>query len=107
LWLRSRGVKIAGHPVLGRVDLVAYKEGVGTVLVEVEGDASRQKEQGMYSAIGQIVLSMRDPSPKITYALAVPDDPKWEIQLRKVPDGIKRLLRLQLWLVSETGVRGV
>jgi Rieske Fe-S protein len=29
----------------------------------------------MYSALGQIVLSMRDPSTEIGYALAVPDDP--------------------------------
>ena len=105
--LRAKGVKVVGHPDFGRVDLVAYKEDVGTVLVEVEGDTSRQKEQAMYSALGQIVLSMSNPSSKITCALAVPDDLKWEIQMRKVPDEIKRLLRLQLWLVSETGVRGV
>jgi hypothetical protein len=107
LWLRSKGVKIVGHPVFGRVDLVARKEGSGTVLVEVEGDTSRQKEQAMYSALGQIVLSMGDPSPEITYALAVHDDAKWEVHLRKVPDGIRRLLRLQLWLVSDTGVRSI
>jgi hypothetical protein len=50
LWLRSKGVEIVGHPVFGRVDLVAHKEGLGTVLVEVEGDTSRQKEQAIYSA---------------------------------------------------------
>jgi hypothetical protein len=106
-WLRAKGIKIIGHPVYGRVDLVAYKEDVGTVLVEVEGDTSRQKEQAMYSALGQIVLSMSDSTPEITYALAVPDNPTWEKQLRKVPDRIKRLLCLQLWLVSENGVRTV
>lgn len=61
----------------------------------------------MYSALGQVVLSMSDPSPQITYALAVPDSEPWERQLRKVPGRIRELLRLQLWLVSEAGVRGV
>jgi hypothetical protein len=57
-WLRDQGVKIVAHPVYGRADLVASKEGVGTFVVEAEGDSSRQKEQAMYSALGQIVLSM-------------------------------------------------
>lgn len=61
----------------------------------------------MYSALGQIVLSMCNPSAEIIYALAVPDEEKWAMQLRKVPNRIRELLQLQLWLVSETGVRSV
>jgi hypothetical protein len=106
-WLRSNGVKICPHPVYGRADMVARKDGVGTYLAEVEGESSRQREQAMYSALGQIVLSMYDPSPGITYALATPDEEQWEVQLRKVPKRIRELLRLQLWLVSEKGVRNV
>lgn len=44
-WLRSQGVKIVAHPVYGRADLVAYKEGVGTFVVEVEGESSRQRSR--------------------------------------------------------------
>lgn len=106
-WLRTQGVKIVAHPLYGRADLVAAKEGVGTVVVEIEGDSSRQREQAMYSALGQVLLSMGDPSPTITYALAVPDSEQWERQLKKVPNQIRELLRLQLWLVSETGVRNL
>lgn len=106
-WLRTQGVKIVAHPLYGRADLVAAKEGVGTLVVEIEGDSSRQKEQAMYSALGQVVLSMGDPSTQITYALAVPDSEQWERQLKKVPNRIRELLRLQLWLVSETGVRSM
>ena len=106
-WLRAQGVKIVGHQLYGRADLVAAKEGVGTVVVEVEGDSSRQKEQAMYSALGQVVLSMGAASPQITYALAVPDSEQWERKLRKVPPRIRELLRLQLWLVSEVSVRSV
>jgi hypothetical protein len=65
-WLRKQGVKIVAHPVYGRADLVAFKSGGGTFVAEVEGDSSRQKEQAMYSALGQVVLSMHDPSPEIT-----------------------------------------
>jgi hypothetical protein len=106
-WLRSQGVKIVAHQLYGRADLVAAKEGAGTFIVEVEGDSSRQREQAMYSAIGQVVLSMGDPSPQITYGLAVPDSERWRKQLEKVPGRIRELLRLELWLVSEAGVRSV
>jgi hypothetical protein len=106
-WLHSEGVKIVAHPLYGRADLVAAKESEGTSVVEVEGDSSRQKEQAMYSALGQIMLSRRDPSPQITYALAVPDSERWERQMRKVPAWICELLRLRLWLVSKAGVRSV
>jgi hypothetical protein len=97
-------VKIVAHPLYGRADLVAAKEGVGTLVVEIEGDSSRQKEQAMYSALGQVILSMGDPSPQITYALAVPDSEQWERQLKKVPNQIRELLRIKRWLVSQTGV---
>jgi hypothetical protein len=107
VWMRSEGVKIVGHPIHGRVDMVAYKEGVGTFLVEVEGDISRQKEQAMYSALGQTILSMKHFSPSLTYALAVPDNEHWERQLQKVPSRIRELLNLKLLLVSEFGVREV
>ena len=106
-WLRDQGVKIVKHPLYGRADLVATKEGRGTFVIEVEGDSSRQKEQAMYSALGQIVLSMRDVSPTIRYGLAVPDSMQWETQLKKIPNGVRELLNLDLLLVSETGVRRV
>lgn len=105
LWLRSQAVKIGRHPVYGRADLVACKQGFGTFVVEAEGDSSRQKEQAMYSALGQLVLSMHNPSLRITYVLAVPDSDKWAEQLKKVPAKVAEMLRLELWLVSEKGVR--
>lgn len=105
-WLRERGAKIVAHPLYGRADMVA-KNDYGTLVVEVEGDSSRQKEQAMYSALGQIVLSMGDPSPAITYGLAVPDTPEWERQLNKIPGRVREMLRLELFLVSAKGVRRI
>jgi len=72
-WLRQQGVEIVAHHLYGRADLVAEKEG-RTFVIEVEGDSSRQREQAMYSALGQIVLSMGE-STQISYGLAVPDSP--------------------------------
>lgn len=104
-WLRREGAKIVAHELYGRADLVAAKARAGTFVVEVEGDSSRQREQAMYSALGQLLLSMRDTSPEITYALAVPDSEVWERQLSKVPHRVKELLGLRLLLVSCSGVR--
>ena len=87
--------------------MVAEKAEVGTYVVEVEGDSTRQKEQAMYSALGQVILSMALPIAGVTYVLAVPDSEEWAFQMRKVPQRVKALLTLQLWLVSETGVRTV
>jgi hypothetical protein len=104
-WLRDHGVKIVAHPLFGRADLVATKERLGTFVIEVEGDSSRQKEQAMYSALGQIVLPMADSSTTITYGLAVPDAVRWETQLNKIPHRVRDLLKLALFLVSKSGVR--
>jgi hypothetical protein len=50
---------------------------------------------------------MGDASREITYGLAVPDSEHWERQLKKVPARIRELLSLELWLVSEAGVRAL
>ncbi len=106
-WLRAQGVKIVAHPLFGRADLVATKEGSGTFIVEVEGKSSKQKEQAMYSAIGQIVLSMKEARSDLHYAVAMPDNSEWERQLMKVPDAVKQILKLHLLLVSPEGVRAL
>ena len=72
--------------------------------MEVEGESKRQKEQALYSALGQIVLQMKAHCD-IRYGLAVPDTPAWERQMGKIPGYICDRLSLTLWLVSATGVR--
>ena len=103
-WLRTAGARIGTHPEFGRADLVATKPGAATVIVEVEGDSSHQKEQALYSALGQIVVQMR-PEGEIRYGLAVPDTPSWKDQMAKIPAHVRDRLSLTLWLVGETGVR--
>lgn len=101
--LVALGVTIGTTDQFRRADVVARHPQHGTTLVEVEGDSTRQKEQAMYSALGQTVLLVS--SEDFRYAIAVPDELAWEQQLRKIPERVRTVLRLSCLLVSETRVR--
>lgn len=101
--LVALGARVGAHPRFGRTDVVAEHPAFGTYLVEVEGTSSRQSEQAMYSALGQTVLLMRGGAQN--YLLAVPDEPKWEHQVRKIPEYALSQLSLGCVLVSREGVR--
>lgn len=103
--LLALGATLGAHSEFGRADVVAEHPTHGLYLVEVEGSSSRQKEQAMYSALGQLVLQMQGRPHK--FMLAVPDDAQWERQLRKVPSHARTLLGLSCALVSASGVREV
>lgn len=103
--LKGLGVVIGAHPEFGRADVVASHPSNGIVVVEVEGNSSKQREQAMYSALGQAVLMMRPNESQLSYGLAFPDEKEWERQLRKIPQHIAAQLRLRLYLVSDAGVR--
>lgn len=103
--LRELGVTVGAHPEFGRADVVAEHADKGTFVVEVEGRSSRQKEQALYSALGQLVLQMQGSNYQ--FVLAVPDDGYWERQLRKVPDHARNVLGLSCVLVSQHGVRDI
>jgi hypothetical protein len=57
--LRRLRVIIATHDLFGPVDVVAEHPGKGTRLIEVEGESGRQREQALYSSLGQHLLSRR------------------------------------------------
>ncbi|WP_287605105.1 hypothetical protein [Thiothrix sp.] len=101
--LLNMGVTIGAHPEFGRADIVAQHPRHGLFVVEVEGNSSRQKEQAMYSALGQLVLQMQ--GTKYGFVLAVPDEPAWQKQLLKVPPHARAALGLSCVLVSDQGVR--
>jgi hypothetical protein len=103
--LISLGVTIGTHKKYGRVDVSAIHPNKGSYLIEVEGHSSKQKEQAMYSAIGQTILMMDTSNNDITYGLAVPDLPEWEKQIEKIPRRVKNLLNLKCFMVSPEGVR--
>jgi hypothetical protein len=101
--LVGMGVTIGAHPEFGRADIVAEHPKHGLFVVEVEGNSSRQKEQAMYSALGQLLLQMQ--GTKHGFVLAVPDEPSWEKQLLKIPQHARAKLGLSCVLVSAQGVR--
>lgn len=105
--LNELGVEIGVHPKYGRADVVASHPKKGTFIIEVEGKSSKQKEQAIYSALGQIVLLMSEDNSKVFFGLAVPDQLEWERQLEKVPRRVKELLSLRCILVSEGNVREI
>ena len=104
-WLENAGVSISTHPKYGRVDIVAEHNQYGQFLIEVEGDTRRQKEQSMYSALGQVIIMMKDQHRNITYGIALPDDTAWVTQINKIPEHVCNLLNLRLYLVSGHRVR--
>lgn len=61
----------------------------------------------MYSALGQLVLSMGGTEENIRFMLAVPDSKEWERQLLKIPARVKLQLGLEAVLVSKSGIRYV
>lgn len=105
--LVDMGVRIGVHKQHGRVDVVASHPDNGIYIVEVEGKSSKQKEQAMYSALGQTVLMMGNSVNDVTYGIAVPDIPMWERQLQKIPARVRNLLNLKCYLVSSGGVREI
>ena len=102
--LKTLGVTIGADDRFGRVDVVAEHDEHGLHFVEVEGHSERQKEQGMYSCLGQLLLIMRTWSQHIAYGLAVPDTREWWKQLRKIPPAVTARLNLYLYSVGEGGV---
>ena len=93
-WFEAAGIQIGKDEQFGRADVVARHPVRGTVVVEVEGDSSKQKEQALYSALGQLLLLMGPGSQQRSFAVAVPDSPPWERQLAKVPARVRDLLQL-------------
>ena len=96
--LRRLGVVIGTHKLFGPVDVVADHPSEPTHLIEVEGESGRQREQALYSSLGQLLLSMKIWSDGIVYGIAVPDTREWWQQLRKIPLEVTQ--RLRLWRYS-------
>ena len=96
--LRSLGVILGIHKLYGTVDIVAEHEHGHMRLVEVEGESGRQREQALYSALGQLLLSMKIWNDQVTYGIAVPDTREWWHQLQKIP--LELTKRLRLWRYS-------
>jgi hypothetical protein len=106
-YLREHGVRIGAHPVYKRADVVATHPAKGTFVIEVDGQSSRQSEQKMYSALGQLLLAMTRFEDNLVYGIAAPDLPEWELTFHKIPSQVCSRLSLRRLLVSEEGIRSL
>jgi len=86
------------------VDVVAEHVHEGLRLIEVEGESSRQKEQSLYSALGQLLLSMKLWNRQVAYGIAVPDTSEWTNQVQEIPLEVTNRLQLWRYLVSSNSV---
>ena len=102
-WMQDNGIAISSCSELGRVDIVAKHPSDGIFLVECEGDTTKQPEQAMYSALGQLLLHMKDASTH--YVLAVPKSPIWSAQVAKITQHVRRTLGLRVFLVSSDDIK--
>lgn len=107
LALRALGVTIGAHSRFGRADMVAIHPEYGTIVLEVEGDSSRQREQAMYSALGQAMLVMHSFDAGVVYGIAVPDRDDWLRQVSKIPAAVAERLCLQVFAVGVESVRSL
>ena len=102
-WMEENGITISPHPEHGRVDIVAHHPIHGKWLIECEGDTTKQREQAMYSSLGQLLLLMAEPGSH--YALAVPQSPHWSRQAAKIPKRVRDALALKVFLVTAENIK--
>lgn len=103
-WFDTNGVMIRGDEQLGKADFVARHDNGDFYLIEVEGDSSRQPDQAMYSALGQLLIR-RYLAPDARIGIAVPDSEKWRRQLGRLPAKLLEDLGLHLFFVGEDSVQ--
>ena len=102
--LQELGVEI-GIERSFRVDIRAEHPVLGTYLIEAKGEGRQQKEQGFYSAVGQLVTKVGDNPDSLIPALAFPDEPTWHRQANKLPTWLREKLGLVVSMVSRSGAR--
>ncbi|MEX2204598.1 MAG: hypothetical protein WEF50_00035 [Myxococcota bacterium] len=98
--LAALGATIGQHDQYGRVDLVADHVDHGRHFIEVEGNSSRQRDQALYSCLGQLLLTMMMWAPPVHYGIAVPHTPGWHQQLSRIPRVVRERLSIDLYLVG-------
>ena len=106
-WLENIGVHIGADERFGRADIVARHPEKGCFIIECEGDTRKQREQAMYSALGQTLLMVSAQDAGTHYGLAVPNSDEWRKQLSKIPKTVCQKLNLILYLVSDSVIEEV
>lgn len=102
-WMQDNGVTVHIHKTGRRTDILASHHIHGIYVIECEGDTSKQREQALYSALGQILLQMDDLTRR--FAIAFPDSEAWTKQVLKLPKAVRDALRLTVFMVATNHVK--
>ena len=80
-------------------------ESEGPVIIELLHDANpASRDDQLCTALGRLLLTMRDHSPTMTWAIAAPHTDAWLATLERVPLRVLATFRLTLMLVGEDSV---
>ncbi len=86
-------------------DILAKHPRYGSYIGVVEGISSKQKKQAIYSALGKLILHMKNN--KYIHFIGVPDDALWAKELYNIPLYVRNNISLICFLVSEERVRQI
>jgi hypothetical protein len=91
MWGRDRGIDIDARGPGGRI------------IAEAKGDAPTPQMQGNYflGALGELLQRMSEPDA--AYALALPDTPRFQGLVSRLPRLAKERLHLVVFFVSRSG----
>ena len=102
-WFERNGVRTGPNREYNNLDIVAVHKSAGTHLIEVEGDTRRQPEQAIYCALGQLICKTPEDGSNSILGIAVPNSPKWEELLQRIPRSVRDRLKLKAYLVDDNG----
>lgn len=76
-------------------------ESAGPITIELIHDANPgSREDQMCTALGRLLLTMRDQSPTSSWGIAAPHTEQWRETLEQIPLRVLATFRLNLMLVS-------
>ena len=84
--------------------IVATKGNACFNIEMLHDDSPASRDDQLCTALGRLLLSMRDHSPTMTWAIAAPHTDAWLATLERVPLRVLATVRLTLMLVGENSV---
>lgn len=84
------------------LDIVATHKNGQKIIIEVEGDSSKQRSTSLYSALGQVLIKSENKNDIL--ALAFPLNDNWAKQIQKIPNLTKKRNNLKIYLVNDNSV---
>ena len=92
-------------PTTTAIVVTNASESAGPVIIELLHDEFRaSRDDQLCRALGLLLLTMRDHTPTMSWAIAAPHTDQWRETLERVPLRVLATFRLSLLLVGEDSV---